>query len=1307
MGNNIIQERSSSGLIYFLNRTAVTAHRQIGVHWNDIAVTGQVKMLEFQEPSRIVEKTRSSSKSGSFSNNNTTTYRSQETNDKAGSRACTVVLKGSTKIYTGSKGRMAKVASQTPQISAVEYTTPESMPAQLPPNSAFTYCVDLSVNGEEHAEFDEPVAIWVENFLDFKVGEPVPVGHYNRDKAVWEPSDNGVVVRLLDTDSDGVVDGVDADDDGQPDDLNGNGLFTDEVAGLGDPNHYPPGETFWRVMVSHFSPLDLNWPYGPPSGAIGASFESFPDSSDQEPEYTVKEDCNSTGSIIKDRKGTLHQDMPIPGTDLFLHYASQAATGYTYQFSVKAIGEDVPDNLKGVDVKVEIAGRTVELNERLAPLPDQVVEINWDGLDFSGERVVGPTTAKISIGFVYDAVYYESDEEREQAFAQFGEGVGTTLNMGDGEITAWSHSQKVIYSHIRPDAIAEGWTISNHHFMVRPDQPVIIRGDGYQEMAYPHTLQDFAGTGEAGYSGDGGPAITSQLSAPSDTDTDAEGNIYIADTGNHSIRKIDRNNIISTVAGTGANGYSGDNGPAVSAELNNPVKIDVDNTGNIYISDQGNHCIRRIDAEGYITTVAGTGVAGFSGDNGPASNAQLNNPTGVTADTYGNIYIADSGNGRVRKIDPSGTITTIMGTGSWCMDGNGLFQPLPGFQYFYKGRFNYGYPPFVYENGDLGFSKQAPLNYPVAITIDDDGIIYIADKGYRKIRKIDVNGVVTSIGNVFYATGMDVDSLGNLFVSNRRGFITKVYPKSDVQNTIAGQGTKENGAAINSRVYSPSDVDDAGEMRKLFIAEPYKHRIRQVSSSMELLGAQGGEIIINGKDELRYIFNQNGLHLRTVDIHTGVILFTFTYDEEDRLIGVTDRFNNQTTVQRNASGIPESITSPDGIMINLSVDEHNQLYQVRYPGNPAPEIYSFEYDNNDGLMTAKIEPENNRFEYDFDPIGRLFHYSDEEGGEWTFTRGMNDSGEVVTTKESASGNITRYVDFTDITGAFTSSIQGATGDITLFSRTNDKLSTEKTLPCGTELTSSYNLDSEYSFPFITERTIKTPAGKEIVFQWEREYQDLDQDAVADILTETSIFNGKATTLATNFQTGSIVYTSPENRSVTTSYDPNTLLVSAESIPGLYDTTYEYYPSGHQHYGELRYIRRNTRETEFTYDASGNLYTIEDPAGNVTIFEEYDALGRLKKVKRPDNRYLWFEYDKNGNTRVLTNPSEADHIFAANKVNLRQSYQTPLSGNYVYAYDSDRRPSQILFPSGQSISWDYTTRKGTSFTHIIPEEELNL
>ncbi len=180
-----------------------------------------------------------------------------------------------------------------------------------------------------------------------------------------------------------------------------------------------------------------------------------------------------------------------------------------------------------------------------------------------------------------------------------------------------------------------------------------------------------AGSGTLGYSGDGNLAVTAQLSYPHAIAVDNSGALYIADTYNDRIRKVNPNGIITTIAGTGVSGFSGDGGPAVSAQVNYVLGIAVDQNNNIYISDNGNNRIRKINPAGIITTIAGTGIPNFSGDGGPANLAEINSPYGITTDALGNILFADRYNNRIRKINASGIISTVAGNGNNIYAGDG------------------------------------------------------------------------------------------------------------------------------------------------------------------------------------------------------------------------------------------------------------------------------------------------------------------------------------------------------------------------------------------------------------------------------------------------------------------------------------------------------------------------------------------------------------------------------------------------------------------------------------------------------------
>jgi len=1250
----------------------IAAQRKVYVPWNDIAIAKTIQMITEDPASTTI----------TFDGNPETivTHQSTEVIDEFGSRACTMVFTGDNRAYLVDEEGNEIHELTTIITRATEFTTAESMPAILPPTSAYTYCVELGVDGAQRVRFEKPIITWIDNFLGFDVGEIVPVGYYDRDRGVWVPSDNGVVVKLLDTDNDGIVDALDANGDALPDDLNNNESFVDEVRGLNDAQRYPHDSTFWRVVLTHFTAWDYNWSWSPPSAS-----DIFPPNPEGEPEVDQQKDeeneCKkTTSSFVEERSRIFHEDIPIPGTEIKLHYASNRVAGYNVVISVPVSGGTVPECVKRIIAKLEVAGR--ELENVLDPLPNQKVNFIWDGLDYLGKRISCPMTASISIAFVFDMVYLASGSW-EHAFAQPGDNV--TGILARQEFISRRRTSLTIYPpKVKgKHSIAEGWTISKHHSLDLVDLSTLYKGDGTKTRNNLSIITTVAGTGQSGYSGDGGLATKAQLNNAFGITVDAEGNLYIADTSNHRIRKVDTSGIITTVAGNGMYGYSGDGWPAVWAQLYHPQDVTLDDAGNLYIADLGNHRIRKVDTSGIITTVAGDGMYGYVIDEVPAIQSHLNNPTGIAVDAWGNLYIADSATDRIRKVDTNGIITTVAGCS-------------------YTGY-----------SGDGGPAIQAWLNNPTGIAVDAWGNLYIADQGNNVVRKVDTSGIITTVaGNGRYGYSGDggpatearlvqpysvcIDISGNFYIADRVGHRIRKVDTSGIITTVAGNGYAgykgDGGPASMAMVNWPVsvDVDTSGS---LYISN---YTIRKVTTPSAFISRMTLEDIPFAEDNnVGYIMSGAGLHKKSIDLDTGITLNEFGYDDEDNLISITDRFGNETTIQRDGSGVPVAITSPDGLTTSLTIDAKNHLTGITYPDGS---YCSFEY-TFDGLMTAKIEPEGNRFEHVFDSNGRLTDSTDDEGGHWQFSRTAYANGDILTEVISGEGNLTSYLDHTYSTGLYESTITDPTGAETLFTQSADGLTVNKSLPWGVELEFGYDVDPEYKFKVVKEMTETTPAALEKITLRDKTYEDTDADEVPDLITEEVTVNGNTTTLDNNVLQSQKTITSPEGRIVTTLYDPNTLLTNTLSIPSLFDTSY-----GYDTRGRLTTIITNTRETTFAYNTSGFLGTITDPEHHTTTYS-YDPVGRMTGINRPDGTSIGFTYDNNGNMTVLTNASAINHGFGFNSVNLNDYYQTPLSGSYSYVYDKDRRLIQTHFPSGKQINNIYYKTRLMQIQ--TPEENIDL
>ena len=341
-------------------------------------------------------------------------------------------------------------------------------------------------------------------------------------------------------------------------------------------------------------------------------------------------------------------------------------------------------------------------------------------------------------------------------------------------------------------------------------------------MTYqPGIISTAVGTGERGYSGDGGPAAAALLSEPFMCAFDATGNLYVAEAMNHCIRRVDRDTgVIVTIAGTGAEGYSGDGGPATGATLNQPYSLQVDAKGDVYVVDRLNYVIRRIDATtGIISTVAGTGEVGYSGDGGPGTAAQFREPNDCFLDGKGGLLIADVQDQRIRRLDlESGIITTFAGNGAKERSGDGL--------------------P----------ATQASILGARAVCMDSAGNTYIAEREGNGIRMVDASGMMHTLAGTgeFGYTGdggpalaatwggpkaIRCDHAGNLLVVDTENHaIRSIDPATGIVTTIAGGrlgGEGDGSPAEQAAMDRPhgADVDADGI---IYIADSNNHRVRVV-----------------------------------------------------------------------------------------------------------------------------------------------------------------------------------------------------------------------------------------------------------------------------------------------------------------------------------------------------------------------------------------------------------------------------------------------------------------------------------------------
>ncbi len=344
--------------------------------------------------------------------------------------------------------------------------------------------------------------------------------------------------------------------------------------------------------------------------------------------------------------------------------------------------------------------------------------------------------------------------------------------------------------------------------------------------AWPAQSQEIittvAGNGLVSYSGDGSPAINAALNYPKGLAIGANGTLYMAYTGNFRVRSVSSSGIINTFAGNGVNSYSGDGGAAITAGFSDVMAVAVTSTGNVYIADASNRVVREVSAAGTVTTIAGIGTQGFSGDGGLATAAALGRAVALSLDASGNLYIVDSVNQRIRRIGTNGIITTIAGNGTSAYAGDG------------------------------GPATLASCSFPLGVTVDGSGNIYVADAGNNRVRKITVStGVISTVAGNGQAgfsgdgasaasaalnlpSDVALDGAGNLYIADAGNNRIRMVNSAGVITTIAGTSTNgftgDGGAAALAELNYPWGLatDATGDV---YIADRVNSRVRLISSN--------------------------------------------------------------------------------------------------------------------------------------------------------------------------------------------------------------------------------------------------------------------------------------------------------------------------------------------------------------------------------------------------------------------------------------------------------------------------------------------
>ena len=952
--------------------------------------------------------------------------------------------------------------------------------------------------------------------------------------------------------------------------------------------------------------------------------------------------------------------------------------------------------MKSVRAEFEIAGRRYE--ESFVPSTNIVWHCPWDGMDPYGRVLSGSQPATLRIGYDYDGYYaaMASPSAGGKVYT-FGQTAGMDVLVRSRQSVELESSVDFEICLGRRDPLFSEWSVDVHH-SYDPVTGKLYLGSGEAlDASTTASLRDarfVAGTGERGSVEESGNGLArfSRLDTPTAVCVGPDGELYIADSGNHCVRVVDRGGRIRTYAGRpGVQGSDGNGGRATDATLSWPCALALDAAGSLYIADRDAHVVRRVDCSGLIHAVAGNGELDASGDGGLAVNAAMGHPTALAVTRDGTVYVAHGyDQPRIRRIAPDGRVSTVLGGGDVEIEiGDAIDATTVGLYYSTITSLA------ATEEGNVWITRRT---YPYDILcLDNAGVVRSFSMGeamtplagiqssravqsrHARLAAVGsgLDAFVCARGNdVWLCQGETVGSWDSEWGWYLDSYLMRLADGNE-WSTVAhfgSQGAGLTSLACNSR--GIPDVDDRGTVYMVSASENIVHSINPSMPAFD-----GSSITIPSRDGSQlYVFGPTGRHLETRDAVSRSPILKFGYSEDGALSSIEDADGLVTTFEKKAGCVV--VTAPHGQVTTVGRDDSGRPAVVT---NPAGERNELEY-SGEGLLVGVSNRRGHVFRQTYDELGKVVSNRDPDGGSnafWAVTNSLDSGTGWQTTVVDGMGRTNLLAVLRRPDGLESRTETGPDGLCTVSTNYTDG-SVVGVAPDGSISYSELSPDPRFGMlsPYVSRSEISTESGRILASETERTvlFADLGDAGSATNICDIVTRNGRV--WRTCRDADSLVEITPMGRSHRTVLNPAGHPLVVES-PGVFAVTNEYDVEG-------RLVRtvQGDRETTFAYDAAGCLASVTDALGR-SVDTVHDAVGRTTFSTLPDGSAVSNVYDRSESPISTTLPHGETHAFGWTPVGLPSSYtapEAPDAGRRLdRAYDAAREQTALVKPDGTVVS----------------------